>query len=156
KVALLALATTALTSFVRIRAHRVVIRALLLGSRTIEPDDLDALASLPMALTMRFLLGSSLMTSLFLLPGVRPDQLDDGRAVSLIILSITILGASAIPQYVLTRAATIRLIELAPLEPITALLERDELHQIPRRRVAQKLLLAVVGPVALVGVGTIL
>lgn len=156
KVAAFALVVTALTSFIRIRAHRFVIRALVVGSRAIEPEDLGAFAGLPTALTMRFFLGSSLMTSLILLPGVRPDQLDDGRAASLIILSITILGASAIPHYVLARAATIRLIELAPLEPITTLLERDELHRIPRRRVVQKLLLAVVGPVALVGVGTIL
>src|SRR5262245_1729835 len=156
RIAGVALVGTALLSLARLRKHRFVLRALALGSRAIEPEDLEALAAIPNALTARFFTVSAILASLMLVPGIRPDKLDDGRAVSLFILSVTILGASAIPHYMLARAATIRLIELGPLEPITLLLDSEELKLLPRRRIVSRLLLAVALPVALVGVGAVL
>ncbi|MCC6553894.1 MAG: hypothetical protein IT372_12865 [Polyangiaceae bacterium] len=156
KIALAALASTAAMTALRLRAHRYLIRALMLESRAIEPEEIEQLAALPTALTLRFFLASSAIAGLTLIPGIRPEKLDDGRAVSLLILAITILSASAIPHYVLTRAATVGLLELSPIEPIGALLEKAELYQTPRRRVTQKLLLAVAAPVLLVGVGAVL
>ena len=156
KIALAAISSTAAVTLVRLQAHRYLVRALMLGSLPIEPEELEQLAALPKALTLRFFGASSAITFLTLIPGIRPEKLDDGRAVSLLILAITILSASAIPHYLFTRAATLGLLELSPIEPISALLEKAELYQTPRRRVTEKLLLAVGAPVLLVGVGAVL
>lgn len=156
RIALGAMAATAALTVVRLRAPRSLVRALSLGSRAVEPEEIERLAGLPTALTVRFFAASSLISGALLIPGIRPEKLDDGRAVSLLILAITILSAAAIPHYVLTRAPTVGLLELIAVEPISALLERAELYQAPRRRVTQKLLLAVGAPVLLVGVGAVL
>lgn len=155
-LAVLSIAFTTATSLAALREHRYVVRALALGSRAIEPDDLGRLADLPSSLAARFFTMSSLISALVLVPGIRPEKLDDGRAVSLLILSITILGGAAIPHYVLTRQAAIELIELSTLEPLTQLLETLERRRIPWRRVITRLLLAVVAPVALMGAGAVL
>ena len=49
-------------------------------------------------------------------------------------MAITILSAAAIPLYIITREATLHLVELCPPEPITTLLDREELYQKPPRR----------------------
>lgn len=156
RIALGATAATAALALLQLRAHRSLVRTLSLGSRAVEPEELERLAGLPTSLTARFFAASSVISSALLVPGIRPEKLDDGRAVSLLILAITILSAAAIPHYLLTRAATLGMLEIIPVEPISALLERAELYQTPRRRVTQKLLLAVGAPVLLVGVGAVL
>lgn len=156
KIALAAIAASAALTLLRLRTHRDLVRSLLTGSREIDPGQLERFAELPPSLTLRFVATSSLISSLTLIPGIRPEKLDDGRAVSLLILAITILSASAIPHYVLTRAATFSLFEVSPIEAIGALLETAELYQTPRRRVIYKFLLAVAAPVLLVGVGAVL
>jgi K+-sensing histidine kinase KdpD len=156
KIALAALVVTAALTLLRLRTHRNLLRSLIIGARAIDPLELERFAVLPPWLTVRFVVTSSLVASTMLIPGIRPDKLDDGRAVSLLILTITILSASAIPHYVMTRAATFSLFELSPVEAIGALLETAELYQIPRRRVTYKFLLAVAAPVLLMGVGAVL
>lgn len=148
-------ASTAMAIFA-LRRHRFVIRAIGLGTSAVEPGDLARVAELPGYLTFRWFAVSSLCAALGLVPGVRPAMLDDGRAVSLFILAITMLSAAAIPSYVLIRRATIDLLELAPLDQLTMLLETLELKQIPRRRLTLRVLLAVAAPVALMGTGAVL
>ena len=65
--------------------------------------------------------------------------------MSLIILAITIFGGAAIPHYVLTRQATVEVLELSPVDPLDALLDALELSRTPWRRVTRRLLLAVAG-----------
>lgn len=155
-LALLAFAASTTMALFALRRHRFVIRAIGLGTSAIEPGDLAHLADLPSSLTFRWFVVSSLCAALELVPGVRPARLDDGRAVSLFILAITILSAAAIPSYVLIRRATINLLELAPLDQLTMLLETLELKQLPRRRLTLRVLLAVAAPVALMGTGAAL
>ncbi|MFO0761187.1 MAG: HAMP domain-containing sensor histidine kinase [Byssovorax sp.] len=155
-LALLAFSATIGLSLVMLRGHFRLIRAIDADPRNIEPEDLGRLANLPSSLTVRGFVLGSLSTLLFLVPGVRPVVLDDGRAVSLVILAITILGAAAIPQYVLTRQVTVDLLERCPLEPLTMLLDTLELKQAPPRRLTSRVLLAVVAPVALMGAGAVL
>jgi signal transduction histidine kinase len=155
-LAALGLALAAGTTWLHLRRHRFTLRALALGSRAIETEDLRALSRLPGGLTMQFFVLTAASAALVNLPGVRPEGLDDGRTASLTILAVTLLGASAIPHYVFARSATSRLLELAPLEPIAALLEHGEVSGEPLRRVTRKLLLAVSLPVALVGIGAVL
>jgi signal transduction histidine kinase len=155
-VAVLSLVLVAAASFVRLRAHRVPLLALTIGAQDIEPYELSALSALPRALTFLFLGVSSALSGLLLLPAVRPERLDDGRAVSLVILALTILGAAAIPHYVLLRQATLELLERAPLDLLAALLESLEANRVPERRIQRRLVLAVAAPVALVGIGALL
>jgi len=49
-----------------------------------------------------------------------------------------------------------RVLERSPIEPITEWLEQQARRLAPRRRVQRKILVAVMAPVALVGVGTLL
>ncbi|MDI1481947.1 HAMP domain-containing sensor histidine kinase [Polyangium sp. y55x31] len=155
-LAVVAFGLCLLVTLLRVRKHRALLRVLSGGTATVRAQDFGDLASLPSAITMRTFVVGAVVSIIGLAPGVRPDKLDQGRAISLLCLTITIVGAASLIQYVFIRAATVRLLELVPIEPITTLLESQELHQIPRRRLLQKFLIAVVAPVALVGVGAVL
>lgn len=155
-IALLGLvAITAITAF-GLRKHAPVVRALAAGRHAIRPEELQSLVALPSSLTVRFFVVSSLIATLFVVPGIRPDKLDAGRAVSLLVLSITLFSAAAIPHYMMTRTAALQVVELCPPEVVTALLDSAELYQLPQRRIVRRLLVAVAAPVALVGVGAVL
>lgn len=155
-LSILALGLSVLAALLQLRRHRGVLRALSRGNEPVRPLEIGALADLPSAITVQTFLICVVIGCLGLAPGVRPERLDLGRAISLLVLVIMIVAAASLIQYVLLRAATVRLLEMAPLEPITTLLESLELRQIPRRRLLQKFLLAVVTPVALVGVSAVL
>jgi signal transduction histidine kinase len=152
----IALAGTMVTTLLKLRVHRDLLHALSVGSQPVRPLELGALAELPTSLTLRFFAVNVAVVVCGAIPGIRPEKLDQGRAISLVILSITIIGACAIIQYVVIRAATLRLLELGPIEPMTTLLESLELRQMPPRQLIQKFFVASVAPVALVGVGAVL
>jgi signal transduction histidine kinase len=155
-LATLAVAACTALSLVSLRRHGPLLRALAGGETDIDLGALRRLADLPSVLSMRFFALTTAISALVLLPGVRPAMLDDGRAVSLLILAITILGGAALPHYVLTRQATIEVLEICPLEPLHALLESLDLLRAPWKRITRRLLLAVVAPVALLGAGAVL
>lgn len=154
KVAVVALVLSAAITALRLRSHRFALRALSLQSDSIEASDLRALDALPAATTVTFFGVSALASFLIALPEVRPVALDDGRTASLVVLAITILSAAAIPHYVLVRRATLRLVELSPIEATTALLEERGVRVEPRIR--RRILLSVAAPVMLVGAGAVL
>ena len=156
QIALFAFLMSALLSWQRLRTNREVLRAVAAQSDTVQAADIGALADLPFALTWRFVLVNSLAASLILVPALRPPQLDSARANSLALLALTIVAAAAVVHYVIVRESTLRVIELSPLEPITAWLEHQAVRLAPQQRLIRKILLAVVVPVALVGVGTLL
>lgn len=140
----------------RLRAHRFLLRSLALDSRAVEPEELGALGRLPSVLTAYFF-GVTATASLGLfIDGVRPERLDAARTISLIILSITILGTASITHYVLLRRATMAVIATGAPEIVSALLELLEARGEPPRRVMQKLLLATTVPVALTGAAAVL
>jgi signal transduction histidine kinase len=155
-LALLSLSACTALTLASLRRHRQLLAALAVGERDLDPVELGRFADLPAALSVRFFALSTAASALVLLPGVRPDKLDDGRAVSLFILALTILGGAALPHYVLVRQATIEVLERSPIEPLTALLERAEIHGVPLGRVRRRMLLAVIAPVALLGAGGVL
>jgi len=154
--AALAILIITLASLLRLRRHRAVFAAKTKDTPPIGAKEIRSLVGLPSALTLRFFAVSCIVHACGLIPPFRPEKLDQGRAISLFILSITILGASSLIHYILIRTATVLVLDVGPIEPVTSLLESQELHQIPRRRLQEKFLLAVVAPVALVGVGTVL
>lgn len=156
ELASLTILITTLASLLRLRKHRSVLNTSTQNETSIGAREIRSFVGLPSALTLRFFAVSCIVHACGLVPPVRPDKLDQGRAISLFILAITILGASSLIHYILIRAATVRVLDVGPIEAVTSLLESQELHQIPRRRLLQKFLLAVIAPVALVGVGTVL
>lgn len=140
----------------RLGQTRMALRAMALQPESVEPEHVGSLAALPFSLTSRFVLTGAGVAAVIVAPEVRPEQLDEARAISLALLTLTIVSAAAVVQFVVVRDATIRAIELCPLGPVTTWLEREALRLAPRQRVIRKILLAVVAPVALVGVGTLL
>ncbi|MEZ4445477.1 MAG: histidine kinase dimerization/phospho-acceptor domain-containing protein [Polyangiaceae bacterium] len=140
----------------RMRFARRVLRDLAFEPERVGPEDVGGLADLPFTLSIRFVIAGGLGAAAMTIPGIVPSRLDQARAVSLALLTFTIIAASAVVQYVAVRDATIRAIELCPLEPISAWLEREAMRLGPRQRVSRKILLAVLAPVALVGVGAVL
>jgi signal transduction histidine kinase len=157
ELAALTILISTLASLLRLRKHRSMFGGASSGNLpSIGAKEIRNFVGLPGALTFRFFAFSCIVQACGLAPPLRPEKLDQGRAVSLFILAITILGASSLIHYILIRTATVRVLDVGPIEPVTSVLESQELHQIPRRRLLQKFLLAVVAPVALVGVGTVL
>lgn len=147
---------SALLAYRVLHRNRFVLRSLALGSHAVEPADVGALADLPFALTSRFLVVDLLALSSLFVPPLWPEALGTARAISLGLLGWTVMSAAAVVHYVVVRAATLRVIEHSPTEPITEWLEHQATKLAPRRRVVRKILVAVVAPVALVGVGTLL
>jgi signal transduction histidine kinase len=156
ELAAMAIVITTLASLLRLRKHRSVFAVTNKNAPPIGAKEVRSLVGLPSALTLRFFVVGCIVHACGLAPPFRPEKLDQGRAISLFILSITILGASSLIHYIVIRTSTVRVLDVGPIESITSLLESQELHQIPRRRLQEKFLLAVVAPVALVGVGTVL
>jgi signal transduction histidine kinase len=155
-IALLAVALIGLATGRVLQKNRYVLRSLALGSLAVEPEDIGALADLPFALTTRFLSIGLAAPVAMLIPALSPPSFDLDRGLSFCLLTWTIVAAAAVVHYVAVRGATIRVIELSPLEPITEWLENPAARLAPQRRVKRKILVAVVAPVALVGVGTVL
>lgn len=154
KAMVLAFVVSSTITALRLRAHRFALRALSLQSESIDASDLRALDGLPASTTVTFFVVGAIASLVIPLPDVRPAALDDGRTASLVVLAITILSAAAIPHYVLVRRATLRLVELSPVEATTALLEERGVHAAPRIR--RRILLSVAAPVMLVGAGAVL
>jgi signal transduction histidine kinase len=146
----------ALLSVQRLRESRAVLQALALEPDRVEPEHVGMVADVPLAVTARFLGAGALSAALIVLPGLRPGTLDQARVISLALLFFTITSAASIVNFVVVRAATIRAIELGPIDQIAAWLEHESMRTSPQRRVAQKMLMAIVVPVAVVGVGSLL
>ena len=153
-VAFGALVLSGTITAVRLRSHRYALRALSLQSDSIDSADLRALDALPASTTATFFFVGAIASLFLLVPDVRPTGLDDGRTASLVVLAITILTAVAIPHYVLARRATLRLVELSPIDTTTALLQQRG----PKvaRRIRRRILLSVAAPAMLVGAGAVL
>ena len=139
-----------------LRKCRSVLEALAFYPERIEPEQLHTLTELPFSLTARLFAGSVAAAVLLLVPALRPPHIDDARALSLGLLVVIIVGAASVLCYVAVREVTLRALELGPTEPIAAWLEQDAIRFAPRRRTVQKILLAVVLPVAFVGGGALL
>ena len=156
-LAAIALLTTAAMSLVALRKHRGLVRALLSGSTDAEPHSLGELDALPTALTLRFFLISSVVLAFVLAPGVRPNMLDDGRAVSLVILGDDYpRGRFNSALRLGTERGARRPRACAPRTARRCFSKCSRCISIPFKRVVIRLLFAVVAPVALMGVGAVL
>lgn len=133
------------------RELRFVLRALAIGSATLEPTDIDLLRRLPFRALLRYLaLGLVSAAVLALAP---PERLGGELARELGLLAIATFSSAAIPALVLHQSAISALLETAPLDPVLGCLEELDRRGLAHRRARRALVFAITLPVLLVGVG---
>ncbi|MCA9630476.1 MAG: HAMP domain-containing histidine kinase [Myxococcales bacterium] len=142
-----------LVSWLGLRRHRFLLRALALGSRSVEAQELSALSSEPWRATLAWTLPNLLVYSMLVTP-LRPALLDQTTGVSLFLLSSVILAASSLPLMVLIRTAVARAIQLAPPEAMAEVVEEAFQAAPHQRPVPRRLIAAVAMPVLFVALGS--
>ncbi len=138
-----------------LRRHRFVLRALALGSRAVEPNEMRELSESSWRVTTGWLAPPFAMLAL---SGTvfRPDPIDLTTGVSIALLGTVFVAAASLPLSVLVRGAFLKAIELCPFDVMREVVESEEKTGEPRRRIPRRLLLAVALPVALVALGAAL
>jgi signal transduction histidine kinase len=139
----------------RLGRHRYLLRALALGSRSVEPSEMEDLGREPGRLSRRWLIPHLMAFSALVTP-VRPDEVDLPTGTSLATLGAIIAAAISLFLYVLVRALFLRAAELAPADVMRELIETAERNGNARWRIQRRLRTAVLTPVALVAVGAAL
>lgn len=139
----------------RLRRHHYLLRALALGSRSIEPFEMEDLGREPGRLTRRWLLPHVIAEAVLLTPA-RPKAVDLEAGMSLTLLGAIIVAAASLLLYVVIRSLFLRATELAPTEVMREVIEAAERTGRARWRIERRLRTAVLTPVALVALGTAL
>ncbi|MBM4357946.1 MAG: HAMP domain-containing histidine kinase [Deltaproteobacteria bacterium] len=147
---------SALLGLPLLRRARRVVDALAMEPERLGPHDVGLVADVPLALTLRFVAAFGGASALLATPLVLGDKLDGARSASLALLTFATFSATAIVHFVVVRAETLRAIELGPFDAISAWLEHESVRTRPGRRIVRKMLLAIVVPVGLVGIGSVL
>jgi signal transduction histidine kinase len=144
----------ALTStFVLGRRVRGLLRQLTAGVSTAHPGDVLALYSMPARLVALDLLGTLVVCAVTLAGPVRPDSNDFYTQFELVLLVMTMASVAVLPAYVTMRASVARVLELVSVESAREALEHLGTKGLRIARVRQRLLAAVVAPVAFVALG---
>ncbi len=151
-----------LTTLLLTRRLRPALRAMAAGSDAVEAADLIVLNALPLRIVLLDLGGTLLSAAVSVVPPLRPSTNDLYTQGALVVLSMTIVSAAALPLYVMLRASVARVLELAPTRSAREALAMMDLvrpkdaRAVPRRTVAfvrQRLVAAVAAPVAFVALG---
>jgi signal transduction histidine kinase len=138
-----------------LRRHRFVLRALALGSRAVEANEMQELSENSWRVTTGWLAPPFAMLAL---SGTlfRPALIDLTTGVSIALLGTVFVAAASLPLSVLVRGAFLKAIELCPFDVMREVLEAEDKTREPRQRLPRRLLLAVALPVAFVALGTAL
>ncbi|MCS6898303.1 MAG: HAMP domain-containing sensor histidine kinase [Myxococcales bacterium] len=140
----------------RLQRAQYTLRALDLGSRAFELEELAALSTIPTHV-VRVTLASAILAALSTLPSfVRAGGVDLVVGMDLFLLLVLVIVAAGLPLYALVRGAVSKALERAPPDAAgesLALLERDG---IPRQHTLLHMVAAVVIPLAFVAVGAAL
>ncbi|MBX3182323.1 MAG: HAMP domain-containing histidine kinase [Polyangiaceae bacterium] len=143
-----------LRTWIGLRRHRFVLRALALGSRAIEPHELADLLKAPLRATLRWA-APHLVCFAALATNLRPALLDRTTGISLSLLCAVITAAASLPLLVLIRAALLPAIESAPPDVMAEVVEEAQ-HLGRVRPVPRRLIAAVATPVLFVALGSAL
>jgi signal transduction histidine kinase len=143
-------------TWLRLRRFRFTLRALGLGTRAIEPDEIEALDRAPAHITTTAALVPVAAAVLTLASPLRPRGVDFDSAASLTLLAVTFATTAALPLYVYVRRRVARAIQLAPDDVLAEVVTRAAATPRPAHRVVRRALLAVLAPVGLVGLGVAL
>lgn len=134
--------------------HHYVFRALTLGSRTVEPQELGAVSQEIWKITATWLSPPFFALTLFA-TALRPTAITERTALSLAVLSAVFVATAALPVHVLIRASLLRVLELADPETMRELVTDAE-RRGATRRVSWRMAVAVAAPVAFVALGSAL
>ena len=143
-------------SWVQIRRYRFTLRALGLGSRTVEPEELLALSKAPAAITQTAAIASVAGALITLIPPFRTEGIDVDTRVSLVALAISFCATASLALYVIIRRRVARAMVLAPEDAMHELMLRVQATEKLDVWMVRRVLVAVLTPVALVGFGVAL
>ncbi len=136
------------------RELRPALRAIASASpdaAAVKPGDLVALYALPARLTTLDLVAAAVVCCATLVSGVRPATNDPYTLLALVLLTMTMVSAAALPLYIMLRTSVTRVLEAAPQPAAGAALEMIDMKR--ASRVRSRLLASVAGPVAFVALG---
>ena len=135
------------------KGARPMLASLAVGDPSAEAADVHALYVIPSRLVAIDLTGTLAVGAATLTPRLRPWTNDLPTQAELVLLAMTMASVTALPMYIAMRAAVGRVLQLVA---VSSAREAIDLLGTPERRTArvrQRLLVAVVAPVAFVAVG---
>ncbi|HET9960436.1 MAG TPA: HAMP domain-containing sensor histidine kinase [Polyangiaceae bacterium] len=139
----------------RLIRYRYVLRALAVGTRAVEAEELHRLSEEPKRLLVGWLLPTGVSiaaTTIFL----RPVLLDLNTGITLCLLGVVITAAASLPLFVLLRRAILGVLELGPHEAMREVVEEAEHRGLIGQRISRRMLAAVVTPVVCLSLGAAL
>jgi signal transduction histidine kinase len=132
---------------------RPLLSNLVVGQTEAEAEEVHALYVIPSRLVAIDLAGTLAVGAATLTPRLRPETNDVLTQAELVLLATTMASVAALPAYIAMRAAVARVLQLVS---VASARNAIELLGTPERRTArvrQRLMAAVVAPVAFVAVG---
>lgn len=132
---------------------RPLLRRLAGGLLHAHPSEVHALYSAPATLVALDLLGTLAVCGATLPRPLRPESNDFYTQVELVLLVMTMASVAVLPAYVTMRASVARVLELVPVAAGRDAIELLGTRGLRVARVRQRLLVAVVAPVAFVALG---
>ncbi|MGH7436278.1 MAG: sensor histidine kinase [Polyangiaceae bacterium] len=135
------------------RGARPMLASLAVGDAHAEAADVHTLYVIPSRLVAIDLTGTLAVGAATLTPRLRPLTNDLSTQMELVLLAMTMASVAALPAYIAMRAAVGRVLQMVAVSSAREAI--DLLGTAERRtaRVRQRLLVAVVAPVAFVAVG---
>jgi signal transduction histidine kinase len=133
-----------------------LLRALAAGEPGVAPADVYELYAAPARLVALDLAGTLIVCAGTLTPPLRPASNGLYTQVELVLLALTMASVAALPAYVTMRASVGRVLELVPVAASREAIEMSGTRGRRVARVRQRLLAAVVAPVAFVALAATL
>jgi signal transduction histidine kinase len=135
------------------RRVRPMLRALVVGTSQVDADVIHALYTAPARLVALDLAGTFVVGAATLAAPLRPETNDLYTQVELVLLAMTMASVAALPAYVTMRTSVARALELVPVASSREALELFGTRRRSVGRLRQRLLAAVLAPVAFVALG---
>jgi signal transduction histidine kinase len=132
---------------------RPLLKKLAAGVTDVEPAEVHRLYAAPVQLVVLNLVGTLAVCAATLAAPLRPDSNDLYTQVELGLLVMTMASVAVLPAYVTMRATVARALELVSIASARAAIEMIGPRGVRVARVRQRLLAAVVAPVAFVALG---
>jgi signal transduction histidine kinase len=150
---LLALVVVLAATLLVARPVRPLLQALSVGAKRVDPAQAFALYATPARLVALDLVGSLVVGAATLPAPIRPATNDLYTQCELVLLAMTMASVAALPAYVTLRASVARTMELVPVSGSRDAMELLDTRARRTARLRQRLLMAVLAPVAFVALG---
>jgi signal transduction histidine kinase len=140
-------------TFVATRGVRTLLVALAQGATRVDPARVMTLYATPSRLAALGLAVTSAVGLATMSPPLRPATNDSSTQLELVLLAMTMASVAALPAYVTMRASVARVMQLVPIAASREAIEVLDTRARRMARLRQRLLMAVVAPVAFVALG---